>query len=88
MTGLAGMAVTTCAIAILSSLSPEGAQSGSAGLPMPGHHMAAPGPETQPGTSPEGMPMKHHQMTQMTSDMPTLPGQHAFGALQEIVRNP
>ena len=83
MTRLAGTAVITCAIAVLSAHSPVHAQSGNANPPMPGHHLATQGPGMPAGTSPDGMPMKQ---LQMTGDMPTLPGQDAFGALQEIVR--
>jgi hypothetical protein len=45
-----------------------------------------PGTGMLQGTPPANTPMTQHQTMQMTDRMPTLPGQDAFGALQEIVR--
>lgn len=86
MNRLAGIVVTTSAIIILSALSPVLAQSGDTSHPLADHHMAMPGTGMPQGMPPADTPMTPHHMMQMTGEIPTLPGQDAFGALQEIVR--
>lgn len=66
------LAIAACLAAALSAVSPASAQSHGAG-------------HATPGAMPADVPM-HQQTMQMNGDMPALPGQDAFGALQEIVR--
>ena len=86
MNRLARIVVTTGAIVALSALSPVFGQSGDTTHPLSDHHMVMPLAGIPQGTPPAATPMTAHQMMQMTGEIPTLPGQDAFGALQEIVR--
>jgi hypothetical protein len=53
---------------------------------MPGHHMPAADSGMPPDTRLEDVARERRQMMPTRGDVPALPGQDAFGALQEIVR--
>lgn len=72
MRRIAFIIAAACAVVALSRIPSASAQPTQGGHAMPGHHMAQGGAGLPAGTGDSGMP--------------TLPGQDAFGALQEIVR--
>jgi hypothetical protein len=72
MNRIAYITIAACAVATLSGIVPASAQSTQCVHAMPGHQMTPPSAGKATGM--------------VVGSMPTLPGQDAFGALQEIVR--
>lgn len=83
MNCLSRVLIVGFAITALTGLSAAFAQSDGGGRTVPGHHMPAAGSGRQPGEATRGA---RPQRMSVAGDMPTMPGQDAFGALQEIVR--
>jgi hypothetical protein len=85
MNRLPSIAIAAYLLAALAGSAPGYAQPSAAGQAMPHHPTPPVTAAAPPGAAATGMAMDPHQMMQMTGGMPTLPGQDAFGALQEIV---
>lgn len=86
MNRLSRIVISVFAVTALTGLSDVRAQSDGGGQALSGHHMPTAGSGMQPIEAPDGMAVNRHQMMSMGGEGPTMPGQDAFAALQEIVR--